>query len=80
MKLSVSMSDDDVEFIDHYANEHGVETRSAVVQRALSLLRTSELGEDYAAAWDEWNSSDAHAWESTAADGVMGKRSARASR
>lgn len=80
MKLSVSMSDDDVEFIDQYATDHGVDTRSAVVQRALSLLRSSELGDDYAAAWDEWDGSDADAWEATAADGVTQKRAARASR
>lgn len=73
------MSDDDVEFIDHYAIEHGVETRSGVVQRALSLLRSSELGEDYAAAWDEWDGAEAGAWESTAADGVARSRSAHAS-
>lgn len=80
MKLSVSMSDDDVAFIDQYATEHGVGTRSAVVQRALSLLRSSGLGDDYAAAWDEWDASDSDAWESTAADGVTGKRSAHVPR
>jgi Arc/MetJ-type ribon-helix-helix transcriptional regulator len=80
MKLSVSMSDGDVEFIDQYATQHGVETRSAVVQRALALLRSSELGEDYTAAWDEWDDSEADAWESTAGDGVGGKRAPDASR
>jgi len=71
MKLSVSLPDDDVEFIDRYANEHAVESRSGVIQRALSLLRTSELGEDYAAAWEEWDSSDGDDWESTVADGLQ---------
>lgn len=70
MKLSVSISDDDVEFIDHYASEHRVGTRSGVVQRAVSLLRVTELGEDYAAAWDEWAGSEADAWDSTIADGI----------
>jgi Arc/MetJ-type ribon-helix-helix transcriptional regulator len=70
VKLSVSMPDDDVEFIDQYATEHGMETRSAVVQKALSLLRASELGDDYAAAWDEWESSEAAVWDSTVADGL----------
>ena len=70
MKLSVSIRDDDVEFIDHYADEHGVATRSGVVQRALSLLRTAELGDDYAAAWQEWSGDDAAVWEPTVADGL----------
>lgn len=70
MKLSVSLPDEDVEFMDRYAGEHAVGSRSGVVQRALSLLRTSDLGEDYAAAWDEWESSEADAWESAAADGL----------
>ena len=70
MKLSVSIPDEDVEFIDRYATEHAVESRSGVVQRALSLLRATELGEDYAAAWAEWDSSEAEVWESTVADGL----------
>ena len=70
MKLSVSIPDEDVEFIDRYASEHEVESRSGVVQRALSLLRASELGEDYAAAWDEWEGSEGEAWEPTVADGL----------
>lgn len=70
MKLSVSISPVDVEFIDRYASEHGVESRSGVVQRAVSLLRASELGDDYAAAWDEWESSDAETWGVTVADGI----------
>jgi Arc/MetJ-type ribon-helix-helix transcriptional regulator len=70
VKLSVSLPEDDVEFIDGYASEHGVESRSAVVQRAVSLLRASELGDDYAAAWDEWEDSEADLWATTLADGV----------
>lgn len=70
MKLSVSIHDKDVEFIDRYADEHGVTTRSGVVQRALSLLRAAELGDDYATAWQEWSAEDADAWETTLADGL----------
>lgn len=72
MKLSVSLPDGDVEFIDHYANEHEVDSRSAVVHRALTLLRSNELGADYAAAWDEWASPDAELWDATVADGLTG--------
>lgn len=71
MKLSVSIPEQDVEFIDTYASTHGLGTRSGVVQRALTLLRTADLGEDYAAAWSEWESSaDAALWESLVTDGV----------
>jgi hypothetical protein len=70
MKLSVSISDGDVEFIDEYADEHGVDTRSGVVQRALALLRATELGDDYAAAWEQWAASEDEAWDVAAADGL----------
>ncbi|MBI2706060.1 MAG: ribbon-helix-helix protein, CopG family [Actinobacteria bacterium] len=70
MKVSVSIPDEDLEFIDRYASEHGVDSRSRVVRRAVSLLRAAELGDDYAAAWDEWDESEAEAWEPTLADGL----------
>ena len=69
MKLSVSIADEDVDFIDRYADQHGVGTRSGVVQRALNLLRAVELGDDYAAAWDEW-SAGADVWDTVVADGL----------
>lgn len=71
MKLSVSLSDKDVEFVDRYAAEHDVGSRSAVVQRALLLLRASELGDDYAAAWAEWGP-EQDVWEPAVADGLSG--------
>ena len=71
MKLSVSIPDEDLEFLDRYASAHGVASRSRVVQRAVSLLRATELGDDYAAAWTEWQESSAsEAWGSTVADGL----------
>lgn len=72
MKLSVSIPEEDVEFIDQYADEHGVDSRSGVVQRALSLLRASDLADDYAAAWIEWEASDSKLWTSTGTDGLEG--------
>lgn len=65
--MSVSLPDGDVEFIDRYATDHAVESRSRVVQRALSLLRTTELGDDYA---EEWESSGEVEWDGTVADGL----------
>ena len=70
MKLSVSIADEDVEFMDRYASEHAVGSRYGVVKRALSLLRANELGEAYAQAWDEWEPHEADAWEATAGDGL----------
>jgi Arc/MetJ-type ribon-helix-helix transcriptional regulator len=71
MKLSVSLPDEDIEFLDAYAREQGVASRSAVIHQAIRLLRASELGPDYARAWDEWaDSDDGEAWESAVADGL----------
>ncbi len=74
MKLSVSLPDEDVEFLDHYASEHGLESRSGVLRRALAVLRATELGDDYAAAWEEWAGAESDAWEATAADGLEASR------
>ncbi|HUW04069.1 MAG TPA: antitoxin [Acidimicrobiales bacterium] len=71
MKLSVSMDTDDVDFIDQYATEHAVGSRSAVMQKAVALLRAVELGDDYADAWDEWaRTDDADLWDATVNDGL----------
>jgi Arc/MetJ-type ribon-helix-helix transcriptional regulator len=71
MKLSVSLTDEDVALVDEYLARSGLKTRSAVIRRALHLLRQPDLEEDYAAAWAEWaGSGEEEAWESTTADGV----------
>ena len=45
--------------------------RSAVIQRAVELLRMSELGASYAQAWADWAAGgDAEAWEPTVGDGL----------
>jgi Arc/MetJ-type ribon-helix-helix transcriptional regulator len=71
MKVSVSLPGEDVQFLDAYAKEQGLESRSAAVHRAVRLLRTAELGGTYEAAWDEWRAEgEAELWESTTSDGV----------
>jgi Arc/MetJ-type ribon-helix-helix transcriptional regulator len=71
VKLSVSLSEDDVALLDEYARASGLKGRSAVIQHALRLLRQADLEQDYAAAWEEWEASgEQAAWEATAADGV----------
>ena len=71
MKVSVSLPGDDVQFLDDYAKEQGLESRSAAVHRAVRLLRTAELGGAYEAAWDEWaGGGDGDLWDSTVGDGL----------
>ena len=71
MKVSVSLPEDDVEFLDAYAQEQGIESRSAVLHKAVRLLRALELGDAYAEAWDEWGGSDdAQLWDSAVTDGL----------
>lgn len=70
MKLSISLPDEDVAFLDAYARALGERSRSAVIQRAVRLLRATELGPAYAEAWEEWEQDEGAAWESVVADGL----------
>jgi antitoxin MazE9 len=71
MKLSVSLSDTDVRFLDTYAKAHGLASRSAAVSQAVRALRDSELGAAYEEAFAEWDESDdAAIWDRAAADGL----------
>lgn len=70
MKVSVSLPDEDVEFLDAYATAQHVSSRSAVVKKAVRLLRASQLGPAYEEAWGEWiGSDDAASWERVVGDG-----------
>jgi antitoxin MazE9 len=71
MKVSVSLPEEDVDFLDAYAQAQGLGSRSAVLHRAVRLLRGTELSaayEDAFALWDE--SEDAAAWDTAAADNL----------
>ena len=70
MKLSVSISDEDVETLDAYAASHRLPSRSAAIRRAIRLLRTSDLVPAYVAAFEEWSDEDAALWDSVAGDGL----------
>ena len=71
MKVSISLPDDDVEFLDAYAQSQGIESRSAVVHKAVRLLRVSDLGEAYEQAFTSWDDEgDAAVWDAAAADGL----------
>ena len=71
MKLSVSLSDEDIAVLDAYIKRTGLPSRSAGLQRAVQLLRYPDLENDYAEAWAQWSADEyAPAWETTAGDGV----------
>ncbi len=71
MKVSVSLPEDDVAFLDSYAQEQGMDSRSAALHKAVALLRTAQLAGSYEGAWESWtDSEDAEAWESVTADGL----------
>ena len=71
MKVSISLSNDDLATLDEYARSAGLPSRSAAVQYAIRLLRHPDLDQDYAAAWDEWTASGGETeWEATVADGL----------
>ncbi len=71
MKVSISLPGEDVEFLDDYAKKQGFESRSAVLHKAVRLLRALELSAAYEDAWQEWTESgDAEAWELASADGL----------
>jgi antitoxin MazE9 len=71
MKLSVSLPQQDVEFLDAYASEQGFTSRSAVLHKAVRLLRGTELGAAYEDAFAEWEATgEAEAWDATAGDGL----------
>ena len=71
MKVSVSLPEDDLAFVDDYASRTGAPSRSSVLHRAIWLLRMAELEEAYGEAWQEWDGSeDAELWEVTTGDGI----------
>lgn len=70
MKVSVSLPDDDVAFVDQYAHVHGT-TRSAAVHQAIQTLRRRDLAQEYEAANDEWTASgEADIWDAVTSDGL----------
>jgi Arc/MetJ-type ribon-helix-helix transcriptional regulator len=71
MKLSVSLPEDDVRFLDGYARGRGAGSRSAAVHEAVGLLRAAGLEIEYEAAFQEWEvADDAELWDQTTGDGI----------
>ena len=70
MKLSISLPAEEVGFVDAYARSQGIKSRSGVIQTAIRLLRTSELADDYASAWAEWDEEEDKTWDRSSRDGL----------
>ena len=71
MKVSISLPDEDIEFLDAYASSEGLGSRSAALRKAIRLLRASELGPAYEEAFAEWaGTEDAALWDTTVGDGL----------
>lgn len=71
MKLSVSLPEEDVAVLDHYARHAGLRSRSAALHHAIRLLRYPDLEDQYAAAWEDWRASGQESdWEAAAGDGL----------
>jgi Arc/MetJ-type ribon-helix-helix transcriptional regulator len=71
VKLSVSLSEEDVAVLDEVVRERGLPSRSAALQEAIHLLRQAGLSDAYAAAWsDSESSDDADLWDITVGDGL----------
>jgi Arc/MetJ-type ribon-helix-helix transcriptional regulator len=71
MKVSVSLTSEDLVFVDEYVHRHDMASRSAVLHSAIDLLRMSDMEDAYAAAWAEWeDGDDAELWDATAGDGA----------
>ncbi len=67
MKISISVTDEDVALLDQVADAGEFSSRSAVVQYALSKLRVQGLQGEYADAWQEFTEGgDAGRWERSA--------------
>ena len=71
MKLSVSLRDEDVAFLDEYTQTASLESRSAAVQEAVQALRSAILAEEYTQMFsDPTYLKDAREWDVTSADGL----------
>jgi Arc/MetJ-type ribon-helix-helix transcriptional regulator len=71
MKVSVSLPQEDVDFLDEYAHEKGFGSRSAVLHKAVRLLRASGLSLAYEDAWQEWEGAgEEEFWAAASADGL----------
>jgi metal-responsive CopG/Arc/MetJ family transcriptional regulator len=65
-KVSISLPIVLLDFVERYRVEHGVASRSQVIERAILVLRERDLEADYRAASAEVDA----AWDRAAGDGL----------
>ncbi len=71
MKLSISLSEKDIAFIDKQIAENGELSRSAVIRKAVELLRDAEIERLYAEYYGEWwDEEESALWDVILADGL----------
>jgi Arc/MetJ-type ribon-helix-helix transcriptional regulator len=71
VKVSVSLPEDDIKFLDSYTSQQGCSSRSAALHRAVTMLWSDQLMDAYEDAWREWEASgEADIWDAVTADGL----------
>lgn len=70
MKLSISLPEEDLVFLDTQASAGHYESRSAVILAAIRLMRDRQHVDSYAAAWDEWDDEGPVDWDTVTSDGL----------
>lgn len=71
VKVSTTLAERDLVFIENYANRHGLPSRAAGFHAAISALREKELEAQYEEAYHEWYiSGEAEVWECVSGDGI----------
>ena len=69
MKISLSLPEEDVAFLNDYAHRQSLESRSAAIREAVGALKVMTLGDMYQAAWDE-AAGETAVWDQTLKDGL----------
>jgi Arc/MetJ-type ribon-helix-helix transcriptional regulator len=71
MKVSVSLPDDDLSFLDTYVREYEYDSRSSALHHAVNKLRAEQLAAAYEDAWGTWAGSGEHeVWDVAVSDGL----------
>jgi Arc/MetJ-type ribon-helix-helix transcriptional regulator len=70
MKLSISLPDEDIEFVDRLVSTRPSSNRSSILHAAIVALRDQHLAQEYRQAAAEWADGDGPAWEAVTGDGV----------
>jgi Arc/MetJ-type ribon-helix-helix transcriptional regulator len=70
MKISVSLPDEDIRWLDEQVLDRHHESRSAAVHQAIVRLRERDRVEEYRRAWQDSADDDEALWDVTVSDGI----------